>query len=147
MQVFTKRSKGFTLIELLVVIAIIGLLAAVFLVSSTGSRAKGKDASIKANMDTMRKAREMEATMAGTYVFPTVAPFGDNKPAYDNAKAAATAQCPLSAPACVWVENTTTNKYCIQLGTIPGGGSWCLDSAGSVGAIANCDGILYNCAP
>ncbi len=126
------KRKGFTLIELLVVIAIIGLLAAVLSVSLTGSRTKGKDASIKANMDTMRKALEMNATMSGTYVFPVVAPFGDNKPAYDNAKAAANTQC--AGGACTWADPTSATAYCLLNSTLPGGGFWCLDSAGYIGS-------------
>ena len=131
MQVFTKKSKGFTLIELLVVIAIIGLLAAISLVSLSGSRTKGKDVSIKANMDTMRKALEMEATMTGTtYVLAA----GTNMNAYNNARTAANTQC--AGGACTWVEAISATAYCLLNSTLPGGGFWCIDSAGYIGSTA-----------
>ena len=141
------KRKGFTLIELLVVIAIIGILAGIVLVSLGGARTKAKDAAIKANMDSMRLACEMVYTNDPvTGYSPCI-----TDASYLNAKAAAFAN------GAVWIVDTAPNiggyfkangtLYCIQ-STLPGTGSWCLDSAGSVGTTAvGCDGTNYNCAP
>lgn len=54
-----KGNKGFTLIELLVVIAIIGILSSIVLASLNSARDKGKDASIKANLSSIRVEAEL----------------------------------------------------------------------------------------
>ena len=139
LQIFTKKHRGFTLIELLVVIAIIGILASIVLVSLSGARTKAKDASVKANMDTMRLAVEMYATGNNTYMLLP----SDEKTSYDNAKDTAVAQGATFIVADGGYFSAT--KYCIQC-TLPGTGSWCLDSGGSVGGTAvACDNTDFNC--
>jgi prepilin-type N-terminal cleavage/methylation domain-containing protein len=60
-----KKNKGFTLIELLVVIAIIGILASVVLASLNTARNKGKDASAKSSISSIRAAAELYYNGAG----------------------------------------------------------------------------------
>ena len=55
----TYLEKGFTLIELLVVIAIIGILSSVVLASLSTARNKGKDATVQAQLASLRNAGEI----------------------------------------------------------------------------------------
>lgn len=62
---FTSRLRprqGFTLIELLVVVVIIGILASVALPSFVGAQDKARNASVSANINTVRMALEQFGT-------------------------------------------------------------------------------------
>lgn len=69
------KEKGFTLIELLVVIAIIGVLSSIIVVSVSGARNKGKDASIKQNLSTARSQITFYFAQFGDYGDPTSFPY------------------------------------------------------------------------
>ncbi|MEB3223637.1 MAG: prepilin-type N-terminal cleavage/methylation domain-containing protein [Candidatus Sericytochromatia bacterium] len=101
-----RQRKGFTLIELLVVVVIIGILASVALPSFVGAQDKARNASVSANLSTIRMALEQYATdNNGSY--PTSAGFatamltngylpGNRMP---KAPWSATAQSTMLAPA------------------------------------------------
>jgi prepilin-type N-terminal cleavage/methylation domain-containing protein len=55
----SKSNRGFTLIELLVVVAIIGILSSIVLVSLNSARSKGRDASAKGSLSSMRATAEI----------------------------------------------------------------------------------------
>jgi len=63
-----NKNKGFTLIELLVVIAIIGILSSVVLASLSNARSKGKDASVKSQLASMKAQGELFYSTNETYM-------------------------------------------------------------------------------
>jgi len=65
------KNKGFTLIELLVVIAIIGILSSVVLASLNNARNKGKDASAKGSLSSIRAAAEIYYNGDGVNTYGT----------------------------------------------------------------------------
>jgi len=132
-QNLAKKRTGFTLVELLVVIAIIGLLSTIVLVSFGPVRNQARDTAIKANLSQMRLAAEIKYVNDATYVTTT------SRADYSAALAAA------EAAGGTVTDEFSASAYCIQ-STLPGGGSWCLDSTGYIGTTANCDAVGYDCA-
>ena len=124
-QNLTEKRTGFTLVELLVVIAIIGLLSTIVIVSFGPVRNQAKDAAIKGNLSQMRLAAEMQYANDANYQA------AQSRPDYTAAKNAA------NAAGGTITESFTANAYCVK-STLPGGGNWCIDSAGNIGNFANC---------
>ena len=129
-----KKSKGFTIIELLVVVAIIAVLASIVLVNVTSYIAKGKDASIKANLATVRTNaavfydNQNPSTYAGFAAAGCVVTGSDTlftTPRAAIVNAGGTVDCAAS----------TASAWCAK-STLYVSGSWCVDSTGFSGAPA-----------
>ena len=139
-----KKSKGFTIIELLVVVAIIAVLASIVLVNVTSYIAKGKDASIKGNLATIRTNAAVlyEGTNPSSYAtfITTGCTAGHStfmSPRAAITSAGGTVDCP-TASATAWCVKSTLNVS----------GSWCVDSTGYSGAPAagtDCTGTDITC--
>jgi prepilin-type N-terminal cleavage/methylation domain-containing protein len=144
-----SSQKGFSLTELLVVIAIIGILATIVLAAVNGSRTKGKDTTIKAQVEQARN--EIEAVGAQTTGFvnygntlsssncPTSSsppnPIFYTDPNLQNIIAKinssngyGSSKCAAGGPS-----STAANTWAIASplpSTGPGGQWWCMDSSG-----------------
>jgi prepilin-type N-terminal cleavage/methylation domain-containing protein len=151
-----QKTRGFTLIELLVVIAIIGILSGLIIVSMSGAQNAAKDARIKAAMDQMRSTAEIFKLNNNQYATADITsasacPSSGTSFLYgtggtDGAALCADIQSQGSGTLTINVSSSTSSpKYCVQK-VLPGGTTWCLDSAGSVGSTSvSCDSTNFNC--
>ena len=132
---------GFTLIELLVVIAIIGILSSVVLASLSTARNKASDAKIRSQLTQAKTSAELYANNnGGSYTASNMAAaalpctgtmFAD----------AASGMLILTGTAASWPTGTLLSCQATATGfsisaNLPGGGFWCVDSAGKNQAAA-----------
>jgi prepilin-type N-terminal cleavage/methylation domain-containing protein len=119
------KKSAFTLVELLVVIAIIGLLSTIVLVSFGPIRNTASDTAIKANMNQMRLAAEMEYSDTTPNSYAATG----SRPDYS---AALTAVEEANGTSSTVIDEFSADAYCVQ-SALPGGGTWCIDSTGYIG--------------
>jgi type IV pilus assembly protein PilA len=141
-----RKNKGFTLIELLVVIAIIGILSAVVLASLNTARNKGKDASAKSSMGSIRAAAEIYYNNSTTRPINSYggAGAGAGVCAYADVSkllTAANAQVP-AANAAVCTTGTAGAGYTAYI-TLNDATYFCVDSAGFSGTITTISAAPY----
>ena len=148
-----QKTKGFTLIELLVVIAIIGILSGLIIVSMSGAQNAAKDARIKSAMDQLRSTAEIYKLNSATSVYGTIAQATATTPCTAVASSfIATSSDGLALCNDIQSQGTGTltiysigTAYCVQK-DLPGGSTWCLDSAGNIGSTSIlCDATNANC--
>lgn len=133
-----RFSKGFTLIELLVVIAIIGLLSSVVLASLSSARTTSRAAAVKASMKQIQSQMEVLRNVTTAYgnidtqganITCTVAgPLADPKIVQIRADIVAKGGTNIACGSNVAAPGNDT-AWAIGV-TLPGGGSWCVDSSG-----------------
>lgn len=125
MNISTSR-KGFTLIELLVVVAIIGILASIVLVSLNSARAKGRDASAKGSISSLRAAAEIYYDNNSNYLGLCTGG-SSTDPGVQSLLSAATAE---TGNPSVCESNSISWGALIQLNN---GNYFCVDSSGFAG--------------
>ena len=144
-----QKTKGFTLIELLVVIAIIGILSGLIIVSMSGAQNAAKDARIKSAMDQFRSTAEIYklnnnnsyGSTVGQATCATVAT-SIITTGTDGAALCADIQSQGTGTLAIYIDSTA---WCVSK-VLPGGTTWCVDSAGYAGAPAGtCDATTPGC--
>jgi type II secretory pathway pseudopilin PulG len=145
---------GFTLIELLVVIGIIILLASVGAVAAIEVRKKGRDTGIIANLSQVRTEAAVIYSRSEVYNNPLDALCDASNTLNDGAntnlgaiedevrKHIPSGVNPNNYPECY----ADTDRYCVQF-PLNLGGTYCLDSTGYAGKVANCTIANIRCSP
>src|SRR3989344_5695261 len=150
MNIQKSRGRGFTLIELLIVIAIIGSLSAIVIASLSTARNKANDASVKANLHTVKTQATVffgeNVNSYGTFDNGAGGPadcptpgtvdtsvFGNST--IENAIASAIAYTPVGGVAsCFALDNdytATVSRPAVSGASAPPSVYWCVDSAGT----------------
>jgi type IV pilus assembly protein PilA len=127
-----KRNKGFTLIELLVVIAIIGILSAVVLASLNTARAKGKDASAKSSIESIRASADIYYNGPGLNSYGPAGSTGNACTDADVARLIGAVQL-LTATAPVCVVTSGNNGGYTVYDILNDGTYFCIDNTGFAG--------------
>ncbi|MFZ2390218.1 MAG: type II secretion system protein [Minisyncoccales bacterium] len=145
-----QKTKGFTLIELLVVIAIIGILSGLIIVSMSGAQNAAKDARIKSAMDQFRSTAEIFKLNNNNSYGPTVG-LAACTPVVassiidtgtDGSALCADIQSQGTGTLALYINSTA---WCVSK-VLPGGTTWCVDSAGYAGVPAGtCDATTPAC--
>jgi prepilin-type N-terminal cleavage/methylation domain-containing protein len=132
--------RGFTLIELLVVIAIIGILSSIVLASLSTARAKGADAAVKSNLNTLRSLSELfySNSASGSYLGACADTTATGlKRAHDAAVVAGANGGACADAATYWVAWAGLKTNTAQ--------AWCVDNTGSARAITKPTGAITVC--
>lgn len=140
----SKLKQGFTLIELLVVVAIIGILASIVLVSLNSARAKGRDASAKGSISSIRASAEIYYdTNNSTYTDMCAGGLGTNTPLSDDVDGLLKAAQKQTgqAPVC----QSTQLSYVAGI-TLNNGHFFCVDSTGFAGDFDSANNLIVQTA-
>lgn len=127
-----KLKRGFTLIELLVVVAIIGILASVVLASLNSARTKGKDASAKASLSSMKAQAELAVDSSGNY--PST--LCDSSGTLGSLITAVNAQVPTAGAVNCDIPSATPYSAWAAEATLNDSTIFCVDSTGFSGTIS-----------
>jgi len=148
--------KGFTLLELLIVVGIIGVLASIIFVSMSDSRNKGADASVKANLGTIRGQSELfysdngnsflpsGGSTFGIAVCPVYNASGTNMLSKDKTIASAVAEAVNRGGNSSSCYNSSAN-WAIAIGLKSNASlSWCVDSGGNSRQVSSAPASAIN---
>lgn len=134
--------RGFTLIELLVVISIIGILSVFVLASLGTTRDKGRAASVKSNLVTLRTQADLYyATVGngsyGVQPFVTGAASSCTVGVFSNTTVTKALEGADAANGSGNIVCRAGATYYYAAAALPGGGWWCVDSTGASRQPAN----------